>query len=651
LCEGAEDKTAVDWFEVSYERAFAAAADRLKFTHAGGYRYRVAGFSTNEVELFDITDPAAVQRVVNGTYTGSGPYTLEAEPAGAAGTRSYLAVGAAALKSPAAVVKDRASSLYSSANAADWILITHRSLGWDGAGAPQSWVDSLVSLRQSQGLRTQVVDIEDIFDEFGFGLPTPQAVKEFLTHAYESWQRPAPQYVLLMGDTTYDYKDNWAGGTVNHVPGYLIYTTHLGETIADEWYAQVSGNDAVADLYIGRLPAATLAQAEAMVNKIVAYETAANTKGWEKRLVLAADNQAEEWEAVFETMNEDAAALLPAGLATPERFYLQEYENESLSVTDLTAELLAAVEAGALIVNYAGHGSVNIWAAERILDNRGGAHRSDVSTLTNSGRYPFVVNLSCLTGYFIYPHTGMFASDSWRSLAEGFLWPADAGAVAALMPTAMTDTEGQQVLSNALYEGIFALDRRTLGQAVAYAKQQLLANGGAAYEQISNTFMFFGDPATTLKVPLPRRPQALTAVRQADGAVALAWAAALDCEGSAVAGYNLYRRSAAEPSYTRLNTALITALTHTDLPAAGLSEGQTYYYALTSVDAAGDESVKSAPASVTIPAGGASAGGAAGGGGCFISTSGLEFAPELLMPLAAMALLVCLGRLSRKKRE
>ena len=64
-----------------------------------------------------------------------------------------------------------------------------------------------------------------------------------------------------MGDTSYDYKDNWNSGTVNHVPGYLIYTTHLGETITDEWYVQVSGADAVADLYIGRLPAATLAQA------------------------------------------------------------------------------------------------------------------------------------------------------------------------------------------------------------------------------------------------------------------------------------------------------------------------------------------------------------------------------------------------------
>jgi len=320
-------------------------------------------------------------------------------------------------------------------------------------------------------------------------------------------------------------------------------------------------------------------------------------------------------------------------------------------VTDLTAELLAAIEAGALIVNYAGHGSVNIWAAERILDNRGGAYRSDVSTLANGGRYPFVVNLSCLTGYFIYPHTGMFAAESWRSLAEGFLWPAEAGAVAALMPTGMTDTAGQQLLSNALYEGIFALDLRRLGPAVGHARQQLLANGGAAYEETSNTFLFFGDPATTLKVPLPRRPQALSAQRQADGTVALAWAAALDCDGSAVAGYNLYRRSAAEPGYAKLNTALITALTYTDLQAAGLTEGQTYYYALTAVDAASDESVKSAPASVTIPTADPASGGAGGGGGCFISTSGWELAPELLMPLAAMALLLCLIWLSRKKRE
>ena len=194
--------------------------------------------------------------------------------------------------------------------------------------------------------------------------------------------------------------------------------------------------------------------------------------------------------------------------------------------------------------------------------------------------YPFVVNMSCLTGYFIYPQTGAYAADSWRSLAEGWLWPASAGAVAALMPTGMTDTEGQHLLSNALFEAIFTLDRRTLGPAVGYARQQLLANGGSQYEQTSNTFMFFGDPATVLKVPLPRRPQALTAVWQADGRVVLGWSAALDCDGGAVAGYHLYRRSAADQSYTRVTAAPLTALAHTRRGGGRGGGRAVYYYAL-----------------------------------------------------------------------
>ena len=174
------------------------------------------------MELFEISDAAAVKRVVNGTTSGSGPYAIEVQPAQAAGTASYLAVAASGRKTPAAIVKDRASRLADPTNAADWILITHREIGWDGSGAEQPWVASLVGLRQAQGLRTAVVDVADIFDEFGYGLVTPQAIKDFITYAYEHWQAPAPQYVLLMGDTTYDYKDNRNLGTVNYVPGYLI---------------------------------------------------------------------------------------------------------------------------------------------------------------------------------------------------------------------------------------------------------------------------------------------------------------------------------------------------------------------------------------------------------------------------------------------
>jgi hypothetical protein len=224
------------------------------------------------------------------------------------------------------------------------------------------------------------------------------------------------------------------------------------------------------------------------------------------------------------------------------------------------------------------------------------------------------------------------------------------------MPTAMTDTTGQQVLSNALYEAIFSRDQRILGAAVGYAKQQLLANGGAAYEETGNTFMYFGDPATTLKVPLPRRPAGLTAV-QGGAAVTLSWSAALDCDGNAVAGYNLYRRLSTEETYTKLNSAPITGLTHTDTGLSAAPVGAIYYYVLCAVDGSGDESVKSAAVGLTIADSGGGGGGGGGGvtgggggGGCFISVAGLDLSPDLLRPLGAMALLICLVWIGRKRR-
>ena len=47
---------------------------------------------------------------------------------------------------------------------------------------------------------------------------------------------------------------------------------------------------------------------------------------------------------------------------------------------------------------------------------------------------------------------------------------------------------------------------RGLYIAMSGAKQTLLANGGSYYEQVSETFLLFGDPAMELQVPLPRRP-------------------------------------------------------------------------------------------------------------------------------------------------
>ncbi|GAG43571.1 unnamed protein product, partial [marine sediment metagenome] len=228
-----------------------------------------------------------------------------------------------------------------------------------------------------------------------------------------------------------------------------------------------------------------------MVDKIFSYESTLNTKSWEKNILFIADDQTEAYEAVFETMNDDAAAMIPAGLNAPFKGYLNDY----LVAADLTAEIKTKINAGSLMVNYSGHGAVQIWANESIFEN------TDIATLTNDGMYPFFISMSCLTGHFIYPETW-----GYPSMAEVLLRSANKGAVAALMPTAMTTTAGQHILNTALFEAIFTEDIRALGPAVAAAKQTLLANGASAYQEDSETFLLFGDPAMVLKVPLPRRP-------------------------------------------------------------------------------------------------------------------------------------------------
>ena len=572
-CVSGVDTILLDWIEVAYTHNSVAAGNSLKFSNSGEASFVITNVNGSEHLVYDISDAIDVGRVVNAEVDVD---EVEFEPQTTAGsTQTYLVVGDTALKTPAAIAADTAGDLGNTENEADYTIITHRDLGWDGDGDEYPWLSDLVALRQAQGLRVRVVDVADIFDEFSYGVSTPEAVKDFLAYAYDNWRAPAVQYVLLVGDHSMDYKDNAGGAAQNFVPAYLTFTHYMGETVTDEYFARVSGEDAVPDLYMGRLPAAGAAEATVMVQKILAYEEAPNTKSWQRHVVLAADNQTQDYERVFEVMNDDAAELLPAGMtySADDDGYLSTY----VSARDLTTYLKSQFNEGALMLNYSGHGGYQLWASERIFDasNAWPNFYHDVADLDevgeeHAGMYPFVISMSCLSGYF----AGL---ESWEnpSLMEQLLRAENKGAVAALMPTGETTTTGQHILNTAFFEAVFSADTRQLGPAIAAAKQVLLANGGGDYEEISETFLLFGDPAMTLKVPLPRRPVGLQGAFNLDGEVELSWDAAVDCNGHAVDGYNLYRGTDPSAALVKVNSALIAATEYVD---GWIASGATTYY-------------------------------------------------------------------------
>jgi hypothetical protein len=278
LSADGNDSIIVDWFEVAYQRDYVVGADNIfEFAPDSGARYLIDGFTSNNLIAYDISDPADVAIIENSTVSGAAPYSFEFEPTVYGDT--YLVLASEAGKVPLALVEDRPADLAHNSSGADYILITHRDLGWAQNGDQNRWLTDLAALREAQGLRVEVVDIEDIYDEFSFGIKSPQALKDFLAYAHRNWPQPAAQYVLLVGDSTYDPKDHWGeADDTAYLPTYLMFTDFKGETVTDQWFVTFSGDDAVADMHIGRLPAADAAQATTMVDKIIAYESAVNAR-------------------------------------------------------------------------------------------------------------------------------------------------------------------------------------------------------------------------------------------------------------------------------------------------------------------------------------------------------------------------------------
>jgi hypothetical protein len=306
---------------------------------------------------------------------------------------------------------------------------------------------------------------------------------------------------------------------------------------------------------------------------------------------------------------------------------------------DLSADIAGWINSGALIVNYSGHASVQQWASEAVFVN------ADVSTLSNTGMYPFVISMSCLTGYFGYLDALLGPEPS---LAEALMLSAGKGAVAALMPTGMTTTTGQSILNTAIFEAIFVSDIRQLGAAVAAAKQTLLVNGDAYFEQISQTFLLFGDPALTLKIPLPRMPGGVKAYRHADGKVRIQWNAALDANGNVVAGYNVYRASSLAGPYSRLNAELVTETGYVDsagTAGADAAEGGTgsTYYAVASIDSFGDESAHSLGVSPATLSSAASSSGGGGGAACFVGTVSRSMSKQFFWFFVLIGIAITIG--------
>jgi hypothetical protein len=404
--------------------------------------------------VLDVT--SAVPRWVAGTRCSAGSCRFGVEAG-----HSYL-VSQAALRPSLEVAAP--GRLKDPANRYDYLVIGPQALL--EAAAP------LVEQRQSQGLASLAVPIEEVFDEFGFGEPTPMAIRDFLAYAFHKWTPPAPRYVLLLGDGSFDYKDYLKQGPGNPVPPVLFRSSFIW-TASDPLYAAVNGSDSLPDLALGRLPASTAEEARAMVDKVLAFENAGlNLDG---PAVVVSDNP--DSAGNFEAEADKVASALLASRAVS-RISLARLGRDATR-----AAILGAFDQGASLVSYLGHGSQQQWAHENLF------HASEVASLAPQAQQPFVLTMNCLNGYFHYPH--------YDSLSEELVKAEARGAIAAFSPSGLSLDDAAQEFQRAFLAELENHDHERLGDALL-AAQAAYADTGASPEMI-DIYHLFGDPALRIR--------------------------------------------------------------------------------------------------------------------------------------------------------
>jgi hypothetical protein len=463
--QGVLDLSLVDHIRVSYWHVYAADANALKFTASANQQVTLAGFTSADVKVFDVTNPNVPTKVeASVTSQKSSPAFVVTVAVPGTGTRTLLAIGDDQTRSPLGVVADKATTWKSKSNAAALVIITHDSV--------KESFKQLQSLRQAQGLKVALVDVEDIYDEFNFGNKSPQAIKDFLAYAKANW-KIAPKYVLLAGSASYDPKNYNGLGEYDLVPTKLIDTS-FSETASDDWFADFN-LDGIPEMAVGRLPVPTSEEAQTTVAKLAAYQ---DGDSFSSSLLVADDNL----DFDFVAANASLAALFPGSIT------VQQIDRGQIGTAAARQQLFDGIASGQKIVNYVGHGSPSVWRDNLLT-------AADALALTNTGRYPVFISMTCLNGEFQHPELNPLASALMNS-REG-------GAIAVWASSGFTEPAGQAVMNQQFYTLLFQTNQPIKGDAAQVSLTlgdiTTSAKSSVSDPDIRRTWILFGDPSMRVK--------------------------------------------------------------------------------------------------------------------------------------------------------
>ncbi|HEY6986542.1 MAG TPA: C25 family cysteine peptidase [Rhodanobacteraceae bacterium] len=432
-----------------------------------------------------------------GRAIGNGRYTFA--PA-AAGVELFPTLDGALAK-PSAVRAVAAGGWQHPAQPYDYLIVAHPSL--------IDAIKPLAEFHEKRGLKVAILDINEVYDDFNWGIAHPRAIHNLIDEAWHEWPAPQPRFLLLVGDASFDirhdtYNDlNYAKWTNQE----LLYPNHFGsvpastyetppkkladrnliptwqfpspegQSASDNWYGSVD-DDWHPVVAVGRFPVIEPAEVKAIVDKTIGYMSKPELGAWRRDVMFITD----EVDSFKQASNEIAGALGKEGFLA-DKVYASPQESDNVAHQNAIRQ---GIDDGRLIVHFIGHGGRFIWRTgpPDLRKNYDLFTLADVDSLKNADRLPMVLSMTCYSAPFDNP--------TEDSIGERFLREPDKGAIAVFAASwrnAPSPQYSKVVIDELLKPGA------TIGEAIVRAKQQ-------SYDRtLVEMYNLLGDPAVVLERP------------------------------------------------------------------------------------------------------------------------------------------------------
>lgn len=464
----------LDWFEITYSRPLQVNGASLKFVNQAPSSFDtltfvVTGISADSATVYDLTGKRRISGLVS---LGAQKFAFSDT---VSGVKEYFVVRDSGKMLPSTVQIKTFRNLRTNTTGADYIVITHSLF--------KNEANQLAQFRAATDkVRTSVIDVQDIYDEFNFGHVHPEAIRSMLKHAYYYWRKPSPAIVVMFGDASWDPKKNLSTTIkVDYLPSF-------GSPPSDNAFVSFdSARNYLPYMIIGRIPVESAVQAAQVLSKIMGYEQPPRGE-WNKKFLFITGGSTAIEQFVFNGWSDDLlnryVTASPIG-GTADKVY-----KSSTAIIDgeYRPYLQQTINEGVVFVNFIGHSGGRIWNVDI----------GKPSELQNTGgQLPFVSSVSCNVGAF---HTH-FAN----VLAEDFLVAENRGAIATWAASSIGYGSVGRTLVDKFLSLVTRDYSRDLGTLTTISRLHFWITSGSATPLVIQTLHLhplIGDPLTKIAIPV-----------------------------------------------------------------------------------------------------------------------------------------------------